>query len=98
MTDDVDVVTFSIEGPDGATDDIDLPAGLVEMFAEEDDDSRAEVVADIALMSFVGRAHQVVHHSEGEPGEELEAIEEAALDIFEDRFDMTYGEATGHSH
>jgi hypothetical protein len=49
-------------------------------------------------MSFADRAHALAHHAEGEADEELEAIEEAMLDRFEERFGMTYAEATGHSH
>jgi hypothetical protein len=94
---DVETVTFSVEGQDGETDEITLPEGLVDLFAEEGD-TRTEVVADVGLMAFVQRAHSIVHHSQGEPGEELEELEEAALDLFEERFGLTFGEATGHQH
>jgi len=93
----VETVTFTIEGPDGESSDVTLPAGLVDLFAEEGD-SRATVVADISLMAFVQRAHAVVHHSEGEPSDELRALEQSALDLFEERFGLTYAEATGHAH
>lgn len=94
---DTESITFSVEGPDGESDEITLPAGLVDLFAEEGD-TRTEVVADIGLMAFVQRAHSVVHHSQGEPDEELQELEQAALDLFEERFGMTFGEATGHQH
>jgi len=90
--------TFTIEDADGNTDELTLPAELVELFSEEDDDSQAQVVGDISLMAFAQRAHMVVHHNEDTPSEELQAIEEATLDQFEERFGMTYGEATGHQH
>ncbi|AHG03851.1 hypothetical protein HALDL1_09750 [Halobacterium sp. DL1] len=90
--------TFTIEDADGNTDELTLPAELVELFSEEDDDSQAQVVGDISLMAFAQRAHMVVHHNEDNPSEELQAIEEATLDQFEERFGMTYGEATGHQH
>lgn len=94
----MDEATFTIEDPDGNTDDVTIPARLVEIFSEEDDESEAQVVGDIALMAFAQRAHMLVHHSEDEPSDELQAVEEATLDQFEDRFGMTYGEATGHQH
>jgi hypothetical protein len=97
MTDEVDTETYTVEAPDGSTGDVTLPAGLVDVFSEPDD-TPAEVFGDVALMAFVQRAHAVVHHSEGDPGEELQAIEAAALDLFEDRFGVTFAEATGHSH
>jgi hypothetical protein len=94
----MDEATFTIEDPDGNTNDVTLPAGLVDLFAEPDDDSNAQVVGDIALMAFTQRAHAVVHHQEGQVDDEIEAIEQAALDQFEERFGQTFGEATGHQH
>ncbi|GGM64671.1 hypothetical protein J2752_000388 [Halarchaeum rubridurum] len=97
MTDAVENVTFSVDGPDGS-DEVEIPAGLVDLLSEEDDESMAQVVADIALMGFANRAHTLAHHGEGDASDELEAIEGATLDAFEERFGVTYGEATGHSH
>ncbi|WP_336038135.1 DUF7545 family protein [Halobacterium yunchengense] len=94
----MDEATFTIEGPDGNTNDVTIPARLVELFTEEDDDSQAQAVGDITLMAFAQRAHMLVHHSEDEPTEELQAVEEATLDQFEQRFGVTYAEATGHQH
>ncbi|MFC3476655.1 DUF7545 family protein [Halobacterium litoreum] len=94
----MDETTFTIEDADGNTDELTLPSGLVDLFSEEDDESEAQVVADIALMAFSQRAHMLVAHGEGEPSEELKEIEEATLDQFEERFGQTFGEATGHQH
>ena len=94
----MDETTFTIEDADGNTDELTLPSGLVDLFSEEDDESEAQVVADIALMAFAQRAHMVVAHGEGEASEELEEIEAATLDQFEERFGQTFGEATGHQH
>ncbi|MFC7165552.1 DUF7545 family protein [Halospeciosus flavus] len=49
-------------------------------------------------MAFASRAHMIAHHGEGEPSPEVSDIEDAMLDAFEDRFGMSYGEATGHQH
>jgi len=91
-----DSVTLRIEGPD-ANDDVTLPAGLLEMLAEGDE-TDAEVVGDLALFGCAQRIHATVHHQEGEADERLQAIEETTMDLFEERFGMTYGEATGHQH
>jgi len=90
--------TFTIEDPDGDTDDVTIPGRLVEIFSEADDESEAQVVGDIALMAFAQRAHALVHHSQDEPTEELRDVEQATLDQFEERFGRTYAEATGHQH
>jgi len=95
MADDT-TTTVTVEGPDGA-DEVVLPSGLMSMLAE-DGESAAEVVGDLALFSCAQRIHATVHHAEGEPSEELQAIEAQTMELFEDRFGMTYGEATGHSH
>jgi hypothetical protein len=94
----MDETTFTIEDEAGNTDEVTLPSGLVDLFSEEDDESEAQVVADIALMAFSQRAHAVVAHGEGEAGEELEEIEAATLEKFEERFGQTFAEATGHQH
>mgnify|MGYP000421626702 CR=1 FL=1 len=93
----VEEVTFTVSGPDGE-DEFAVPERLVELLAEEDDESQAQVVADLALMSFAQRAHMIGHHGEGDVGADFEELEEAVLDRFEERFGMTFGEATGHQH
>lgn len=89
-------VTVTIEA-DGEIADIDIPRGLLDRLTEPDE-TQADSVGSILLMSVVDRAHALAHHSEGEADEELEEIEDAMLDRFEQRFGVTYAEATGHSH
>ena len=92
-TEDV-TVTIEVEGDE---DEVEIPAGLLDRLAEPEE-SRADVVGSIALMAFTGRAHALVHHAEDGSSEEVEDIEAVLLDRFEERFGMTYAEATGHSH
>lgn len=97
MADPAETMQFTIEDAAGNADSVTLPKGLIDQFAE-DGDTPARIVGDIAVTAFAGRAHALVHHSRDEPGETLKAIEAEMLDQFEDRFGVTYGEATGHSH
>lgn len=92
----VETITVTIE-TDGESDTVAIPAGLLERLAEPGTPP-AEVVADVVLTSFTGRAHALRHHGAGEPDEALEAAETDLMDRFEDRFGVTYAEATGHSH
>ncbi|APW98003.1 hypothetical protein CHINAEXTREME_09515 [Halobiforma lacisalsi AJ5] len=92
---DVNTVTVSIEADD-STDEVTIPAGLLDLVAEGDQ-TTAETIGDVALLSFASRAHHVVHHGEGSD-EELEAQEERVMELFEERFGVTFGEATGHQH
>jgi len=91
-----DDVTVTIDTK-GSTEDITLPADLVEFLAEGD--PTATVVADITTFAFTQRAHAMAHHS-GEIPEDLdvEAIEDRAMELFEERFGASYEEVTGHSH
>lgn len=91
-----DTITLQIEGEE-TQDELEVPAALVSML-EEDDEGAAAVVGDVALFGMAQRVHGAVHHAEGEVDPDLEAAETATMDLFEERFGMTYGEATGHSH
>ena len=92
----VEDVTFTVDGVDDSVE-LTVPDALLDVLSEEGD-SGADVVADVALMGLTNRAHMLVHHGEGEVDEEVAAAEERALELFEERFGMTFGEATGHSH
>ncbi|MFC6717737.1 hypothetical protein ACFQGT_08860 [Natrialbaceae archaeon GCM10025810] len=96
MTDDVETTTFTIEAEDGDDDEVTVPSELVDLVADGDQ-SRAETVGDIVLLSFASRAHHVVHHGDGADAD-LEAQEARTMELFEERFGMTFGEATGHQH
>lgn len=89
-----DTVEIHIDGPDGEND-LTLPADLVDLL-REGEESAATVVGDLAMFGCAQRVHAAVHHSEG--GEDLEAVEELTMDLFEQRFGATYGELTGHQH
>lgn len=94
---DTDTVTLTVEAPDGESDEVTLPSELVAMLAE-DGQSTPEVAGDLVLFSCAQRIHATVHHTDGEVDPTLETIEETAMDLFEERFGTTFGEATGHGH
>lgn len=96
MADEPDTVTMTIESED-ASDELTVPSALIDLLAE-DGQSAPVVVGDLALFGLAQRIHAAVHHAQGEPGEDLEAIEELTMELFEERFEMTFGDATGHSH
>ncbi len=98
MSDTVETVTVRIE-TDDSTDEVTLPADFVSLLAVNDQ-SPAETIGDLVLQSVAGHAHHLVHHGHGEEPEDidLEAQEAAAMELFEERFGLTYGEATGHQH
>ncbi|WP_158056361.1 DUF7545 family protein [Halorussus halophilus] len=97
MSDEVETTTYTIESPDGDSDELTIPTGLVEMLQEEGE-TGADVLGDMAMLSLAQQAHAVVHHSHGETDPQIEAYEEKAMDLFEERFGTTFGEMTGHDH
>jgi hypothetical protein len=95
MADD-DLLQARIEVGD-ESGELEVPETLVDMLAEGDEPA-PEVLGDIVLFGLAQRAHAAVHHAEGETDETLADAEATTMELFEERFGMTYGEATGHSH
>jgi hypothetical protein len=91
-----ETVTIEIE-TDSESDELSVPAGLLDLIRDGDQSDPA-VVGDVALLSFASRTHHLVHHGDDDPSEEILAIEEETMNAFEDRFGMTFEEATGHDH
>jgi hypothetical protein len=94
---DSDVVRVTLESEDGAVDDLKVPTRLLDMLAEGDETAPA-VVGDIAMFGFAQRIHGAVAHGDGEVDDELEAVEDRTLELFEDRFGRSFAELTGHDH
>ncbi|MFT4909050.1 MAG: hypothetical protein ACI9TI_000202 [Natronomonas sp.] len=91
-----ETVTLRIEGDDDA-DEVTLPSEMLDLM-REDEETDPEIVGDLALFSCAQRIHATVHHAEGGDTEQYRDIEEATMDLFENRFGATYGELTGHDH
>jgi hypothetical protein len=99
MTDhEVETVTYTIESPDGDSEELTLPTSVVDLLREDESETDAAVLGDLTMLSFAQQAHALVHHAPEEPGEEVLANEEKTMELFEERFGQTFGEMTGHSH
>jgi len=94
--DPTDTVTIDIQTEDG-DDELAVPAGLLDLIRDGDQNDAA-VVGDVAMLSFASRTHHLVHHGDEDTSDEILAIEEETMNAFEDRFGMSFEEATGHSH
>lgn len=93
----VETETYTIEGPRGDVEEIELPTGLVDVFAEQGEDA-TDVVGDILVQSFAQQAHVVVHHSEGDAPADLAELNDKMEELFEARFGVSLADAMGHSH
>lgn len=74
-----------------------LPEGVFDAFGT-DGQPPAEAVGDLLVVSCTQRLHGVVAHSAEEPSKELQRLESAMRERFEERFGASFGEVTGHSH
>lgn len=92
-----DRTTVTVQTDDEA-DELELPTEVLELYREEPGETDAQIASDMLVMAFAERAHALAHHGEGEDLGDIEAVEEAMMDAFEDRFGVSYAEATGHSH
>jgi hypothetical protein len=93
----VETEQFTIEGPSGDTDSVELPVGLVDTLAEQGE-APSRVISDIVVQALAQHAHAIVHHSEGEPPADLVEMNDAVEELFEERFGMSLADAMGHSH
>ncbi|MCL9817083.1 DUF7545 family protein [Natronocalculus amylovorans] len=93
----VDTETYTVEGPNGDSDTVDLPAGLVDTLAEQGEEP-SKVISDIVLQALAQHAHALAHHSQGDTPEDLVEMNEKAEELFEARFGVSLAEATGHHH
>lgn len=93
----VDTETYTVKTPDGRTDEVELPEGLVDLMAQQGENP-ATVVTDVVMQAMAQQAHVIAHHSEGETPEDVAEIEETAAELFEERFGRSLEEAMGHSH
>jgi len=93
----VETETYAIEGPSGDSEDVELPAGLVDTLAEQGEEP-TQVISDIVVQALAQHSHALVHHSQGETPSDLVDINETMEELFEDRFGMPLSEAMGHSH
>ena len=93
----VDTEAYTIEGPDGSSETLAVPTGLVETLAEPGEQPTT-VVSDIVVQALAQHAHSLVHHAEGEPSPELVELNDAAEELFEERFGMSLEDEMGHSH
>ncbi len=92
-----ETVSVTVEADDESVDEFEVPAALLDLLSEGEEPA-ATVVSDMAMISLAQRIHGAVHHAQGEPSDEVQAIEQQTMELFEERFGATFAELTGHDH
>ncbi len=92
-----DTETYTVEGPDGETDTVEVPPAMIELM-REGDESGSKIIGDIVLQAFAQQAHARVHHAEGGVSDTVENANETLEELFEERFGLSLSEAMGHQH
>lgn len=89
--------TYTVTGPDGNEDTVELPAGLVDTMTEQGENP-TQVITDVVLQAMAQQAHAMVHHSEGETPPDVQEMNDTAEELFEERFGVPLAQALGHQH
>lgn len=90
-----DDYAITIEAGD-STDEVSVPADALDALTE--DGTPAETAGDLVMLGLAQQLHGAVHHGHGDVDDELEAAEADLMEDFEERFGVSFGEMTGHSH
>lgn len=88
---------FTITTADGDSETVSLPRQTIDLLREPDESPTA-VIGDFAMLMAAQQLHGMVHHGEMDPDEELQAIETATMEAFQERFGQSFEEMLGHSH
>lgn len=92
MAEDYEIEIAVAEDEDVVT----VPADALEAITDDDEPARA--AGDLIMLGLAQQLHAAVHHDQADLGESIEEAEADLMDDFEERFGVSYGEMTGHSH
>ncbi len=92
-----DTETYTVVAPNDDEDDVELPAGLVDMLTEAGE-NRSRVLTDVVAQAMAQQAHMLANHTETETPDDIDEINDTAEQLFEDRFGTSLADALGHDH
>jgi hypothetical protein len=91
-----ETITVTLETEEDS-DELEVPAKIIDLL-NDSDEGTTTVVGDLAMLSIAQQAHGIIHHTQGEIGEDVEAAEQLTMELFEDRFGQSFADMTGHDH
>lgn len=91
-----ETVTVTIE-TDEESDELEIPVDAIDLL-NESDEGVPTVLGDLALLGVAQQVHGIIHHTQEEVGEDVEAAEEKTMELFEERFGQSFADMVGHDH
>jgi hypothetical protein len=91
-----ETVTVTIE-TDEESDELEIPVDAIGLL-NESDEGIPTVLGDLALLGVAQQVHGIIHHTQEEVGEDVEAAEEKTMELFEERFGQSFADMVGHDH
>lgn len=91
-----ETVTVTLETAE-SEDELEVPAAAIDML-NESDEGVPTVIGDLAMLGVAQQLHGIIHHTQEDVGDDVEAAEEKTMELFEERFGRSFAEMTGHDH
>jgi len=92
----VETATVTIE-TDEDSDELEIPVEAVDLL-NESDEGIPTVLGDLALLGVAQQLHGIIHHTQEDVSNDVEAAEEKTMELFEKRFGQSFAEMVGHDH
>ena len=91
-----ETVTVTIE-TDDESDELEIPVDAIDLL-NEGEEGVPTVLGDLALLGVAQQIHGIIHHTQEDVGEDIEAAEEKTMELFEERFGQSFADMVGHDH
>lgn len=91
-----ETVTVTIEA-DEDEDELEIPVDAIDLL-NESDEGVPTVLGDLALLGVAQQIHGIIHHTQEDVGEDVEAAEQKTMELFEERFGQSFADMIGHEH
>ena len=91
-----ETVTVTIE-TDDESDELEIPVDAIDLL-NEGEEGVPTVLGDLALLGVAQQIHGIIHHTQEDVGEDVEAAEQKTMELFEERFGQSFADMVGHDH
>ena len=82
---------------DDESDELEIPVDAIDLL-NEGEEGVPTVLGDLALLGVAQQIHGIIHHTQEDVGEDVEAAEQKTMELFEERFGQSFADMVGHDH